>query len=75
MVVHRSLSSPCKDCPDREVGCHSKCSKYKVFRIAQNGINKRELKEKAIATRIDSITRHAHSVEAWATSGRRGYAK
>ena len=24
--------SPCKDCPDREVGCHSKCQKYAEFR-------------------------------------------
>lgn len=21
-------SSPCKDCPDRCVGCHAKCEKY-----------------------------------------------
>lgn len=20
--------APCKDCPDREVGCHSKCARY-----------------------------------------------
>ena len=20
--------SPCKDCPDRKTGCHSKCQKY-----------------------------------------------
>lgn len=23
--------TPCKDCKDREVGCHGKCEKYKVF--------------------------------------------
>jgi hypothetical protein len=23
---------PCLDCPDREVGCHSKCEKYIKFR-------------------------------------------
>jgi hypothetical protein len=22
----------CKDCPDREVGCHSKCKRYKDFK-------------------------------------------
>ena len=25
------LSSPCKDCVDRTVGCHSTCDKYKQF--------------------------------------------
>ena len=24
-------NAPCKDCPDRYVGCHSSCSKYKEF--------------------------------------------
>lgn len=22
---------PCKDCPDRVLGCHSKCEKYKEY--------------------------------------------
>lgn len=25
------MRGPCKDCPDRVVGCHSKCEKYKKF--------------------------------------------
>lgn len=24
--------SPCKDCPDREPGCHAKCEKYQTWR-------------------------------------------
>ena len=24
--------SPCKDCPDRQLGCHGKCDKYKDFK-------------------------------------------
>ena len=27
------LNSPCKDCPDRVVGCHGKCEKYKAYRV------------------------------------------
>lgn len=27
------LHSPCKDCPDRVVGCHGKCEKYKAYRV------------------------------------------
>lgn len=26
-------SSPCKDCPDRYVGCHSKCNKYIDYKL------------------------------------------
>lgn len=26
------VTSPCKDCPDRYVGCHSKCDKYLEFK-------------------------------------------
>ena len=27
------LNSPCKDCPDRTVGCHGKCEKYEAYRV------------------------------------------
>lgn len=27
-----NTSSPCKDCEDRNVGCHSKCEKYIEFK-------------------------------------------
>lgn len=23
---------PCKDCPEREVGCHARCEKYKAYK-------------------------------------------
>lgn len=23
---------PCKDCPDRHLGCHDKCEKYQAFK-------------------------------------------
>ncbi|MBO7712381.1 MAG: hypothetical protein J6S85_02735 [Methanobrevibacter sp.] len=26
------MKSPCKDCPERYIGCHSACGKYKDFR-------------------------------------------
>lgn len=25
------ITAPCKDCPDREIGCHGKCKKYTLF--------------------------------------------
>lgn len=33
-------TAPCKDCPDREVGCHSKCSRYLNWK-EQNEATKR----------------------------------
>ena len=37
-------SSPCKDCLNREIGCHSKCKKYIKFK---NDLKKDKAKEKA----------------------------
>lgn len=25
------MKAPCKDCPDRQVGCHGSCEKYAAF--------------------------------------------
>lgn len=63
MVYHTTLQFPCKDCEDREMGCHCKCSKYKFFRIAQDVINKRENAAKVIDNTIFSITKHARGVD------------
>ena len=29
------INPPCKNCPDRQVGCHAGCEKYKIFRDQQ----------------------------------------
>lgn len=34
---------PCKDCDDRNVGCHSVCEKYKAWRKAKDKQYKEEL--------------------------------
>lgn len=34
------MNSPCEDCCDRYLGCHSKCEKYKNYRNKLNEINK-----------------------------------
>ena len=36
------MKNPCKDCPDRHLGCHSKCERYKAWKKERE-----ELKEKA----------------------------
>ena len=37
-------SPPCKDCLNREIGCHSQCKKYIKFK---NDLKKDKAKEKA----------------------------
>ena len=36
------MNAPCKDCPDRVLGCHSVCEKYKHFHEERT----RELEQK-----------------------------
>lgn len=38
--------SPCKDCPDREVGCHGKCEKYINYQKENSEVKKYIAKEK-----------------------------
>ena len=40
------ISSPCKDCQKREIGCHSKCKHYIEFRHDLDEINKMKEAEK-----------------------------
>lgn len=40
--------SPCKDCQDRVVGCHSKCEKYATYRAGVEKDKKRRNEMKAI---------------------------
>ena len=28
------IGAPCKNCAHREIGCHAKCGKYEIFRLA-----------------------------------------
>lgn len=39
------LVAPCKDCRDRELGCHSKCIKYMEFKKQQDALNKQRREE------------------------------
>lgn len=43
-----STINSCKDCPDRHVGCHSTCIKYKEEKEAYERIKDREHKEKDV---------------------------
>lgn len=36
--------APCKGCTDRKIGCHSKCTKYMKFKVA-NEVEKRRIEK------------------------------
>lgn len=40
------IINPCKDCPRRYLGCHSKCKDYKEFRQALDERNARIRQER-----------------------------
>lgn len=33
------MTAPCKDCPDRSLGCHASCGKYIEYRKTQDEYN------------------------------------
>ena len=35
-------NAPCKDCPDRKMGCHGRCEKYLAFRAVQTEESERK---------------------------------
>lgn len=48
-------NGPCKDCPDRFIGCHDECEKYKSFREELERCKKIMIKE--IESRRCSVER------------------
>lgn len=58
------LNVPCLNCPDRCVGCHSTCAKYKDFRATCDAVSAAKRREfaanEAGALRGDKIRRDAH---------------
>lgn len=46
------MNAPCKNCPDREIGCHSKCNKYSQFRKERDEELDRKRREDDVAYAI-----------------------
>lgn len=52
------ISSPCKDCVGREIGCHSKCESYKKFCEDKENYAKKKREHDMIEnSRVDSTIR------------------
>ena len=42
------MMSPCKDCSDRQLGCHGKCEKYAAFKDVRKEINYNKARDSKI---------------------------
>lgn len=48
------MNVPCKDCPNRQIGCHSKCEKYQEYARFCEEQRQNRLKESAeLETKLD----------------------
>ena len=47
------MNAPCKDCPDRVVGCHSTCERYKEWK-AEKDQERDARKVQALGTPVTS---------------------
>ena len=40
------MKAPCKDCPNRQVGCHSSCKAYQEFSAERESVREARLKQR-----------------------------
>lgn len=62
-LFNNRVQSPCKNCEDRMVGCHSTCEKYKAFQQENDANNKiiRENRKKEndiVSFRVEAIRKY-----------------
>ena len=43
-----SVSAPCRDCGDREPGCHGRCEKYQEYKKASEELREQQKREKDV---------------------------
>lgn len=53
------MQAPCKDCPDRVVGCHSTCEKYIEFRKYRDEYLAWKQKENKLLDDLYHTSRHS----------------
>ena len=47
------IKSPCLNCPDRTIGCHSKCELYADFRARLDDLNNKKAETKNQTRMVD----------------------
>ena len=60
------MITPCKDCPDRVIGCHDKCARYRAFREDLEGRKPKNYADNDITSyiiknRIRNAARHGYN--------------
>lgn len=62
--------SPCRGCPDRSLGCHGQCSKYRAYEADRKKFN-----EKIHAERCSEVTEYKRegAAQALAREHRKGH--
>ena len=45
--------NPCKDCPDRHIGCHSDCERYLAWRKVYDERNSKVFNERSKSRAVD----------------------
>lgn len=56
------MTQPCKDCPDRKVGCHSQCEKYKAWRAEYDKLKEKIRQDHVVDTTIRVCKRRMNRV-------------
>ena len=49
------MYTPCKDCTDREIGCHSSCDKYATYRAIIDEYKNATYGQRKAGASIESI--------------------
>ncbi len=64
--------SPCKNCPDRHLGCHSECEKYIAYDILNNIRREAEHRKKHTEDDLFKTSRHSKKKRRRAYADSRG---
>ena len=43
------MTPPCKNCDDREIGCHGKCAKYATYKAGLEKAREKQIEHRIIA--------------------------
>lgn len=55
--MFRNEKSPCWQCTDRTVECHTNCERYKAYRLAKDEENAQRIMQKQIDVALRDIDR------------------
>lgn len=55
------VRSPCKDCPDRQLGCHSTCKKYLTYKEICETIREEKYNQAELENSLRKIHRKGRS--------------